>query len=532
MRGFKESVCVLSVLLLMGLWAAPSGASEEKPRYGGILNVALAADPPSLDMHQEQTFAVAQPMGPLYNTLIVFDPHNYPQIIGDLATSWTVSDDHLTYTFKLHEGVKFHDGSELTSADVKASWDRIVAPPEGVVSPRRSNYQMIKRIEAPDRSTVVFRLHHPSPPFMTSLAAPHNFIYAKKYLDADPHYYKGHSVGTGPFTLKSYVRGSHIELVRNPHYWKQGLPYLDGITYFIMRDTSARAKALRAGRVDAELRYLPRAETDAIQAQLGEKVVVAPARSTNNHGVTFNVDKKPFDDERVRKALTLAIDRYDMAKTLGPIALLDTVGGMMHPDSQWALSPEELQALPGFSKDHAANLREAKRLLAEAGYPNGFKTVLTNRNLKTPYVDMGVYLISAWKKIGVEAEHRLEETATWTKTRLTRDFELVGDPYGSATVGDPDEMLDKFITGGQENYGRFSDPVVDALYQQQAKEMNEQKRIQLVKEMDRRILEKAWRIQGLWYTRLEVRSARMRNYEPHPSHHMNRRFEDVWLAEK
>ena len=115
---------------------------------------------------------------------------------------------------------------------------------------------------------------------------------------------------------------------------------------------------------------------------------------------------------------------------------------------------------------------------------------------------------------------------------MSRDFELLGDPYGSATVGDPNEMLDKFITGGQENWGRFSDPVVDALFQQQAREMNEQKRIPLVQEMQKRVLEKVWRIQGLMGTRLEVRSVKIRNYEPQPSHWMNRRFEDVWLAEK
>ena len=163
---------MLSVVLVVGLWAAPAALAEEKPRRGGILKVALAGDPPSLDMHQEQTFMVAQPLGPIYNNLIVFDPHNYPEIIGDLAKSWTVSDDHLTYTFTLHEGVKFHDGSELTSADVKASWDRIVFPPEGVISPRRSNYQMIKSIEAPDRSTVVFHLHHPSPSFLSQSGPP------------------------------------------------------------------------------------------------------------------------------------------------------------------------------------------------------------------------------------------------------------------------------------------------------------------------------------------------------------------------
>jgi len=506
--------------------------AEEQPRRGGILQVALAGDPPSLDMHQELTFMVAQPLGPVYNNLIHFDPHKYPEIIGDLAKSWMVSDDSLSYTFKLHEGVKFHDGSELTSADVKASWDRIVFPSEGVISQRRSNYQMIKSIEAPDRYTVVFRVHHPSPAFLPNLAHPANFIYAKKYLESDVHYYKTHTVGTGPFKLKNYTRGSIIELERNPDYWKKGLPHLDGIKYFIITDTSARAKAIRSGRVDAELRFLPPGDADAIKQQLGDKVVVAAPRSIGNFGVAINVDKKPFDDERVRLALTLALDRQDMAKTLAPLTNLDTVGGLMHPDSKWTLSPEELEQMPGFSRDHEANLREAKRLLAEAGYPNGFKTVLTNRNVKLPYIDLAVYVISAWKKIGVEAEHKVEESATWTQSRVNRDFELLIDPYGSATVGDPDEMLDKFVTGAQENWGRFSDAMIDALFAQQSQEMNEQKRIQLVKEIDKRVLQKAWRIQGLWNTRLEVRSARIRNYEPQPSHWMNRRFEDVWLAEK
>jgi peptide/nickel transport system substrate-binding protein len=528
----RAGIAILSFVLLMSLWTAPMALAQEQPRRGGVLQVALPADPPSLDAHQEQTFAVAQPMGPVYNNLIVLDPHNYPQIIGDLAKSWTVSDDYLTYTFTLHEGVKFHDGSDLTSADVKASFDRIVFPGEGVISVRRGNFQMIKSIEAPDRSTVVFRLNHPSPAFLSNLSGPANFIYPKKYLDTDPHYFKTHAVGSGPFKLKNYVRGSYVELERNPDYWKKGLPYLDGIKYFIITDTSARTTALRSGRVDCELRFLPPGDVEAIKQSLGDKVVVAKVQNIGNFGVTFNMDKKPFDDERVRKALTLAIDRYDAVKTLSTITNLEYVGGIMHPDSQWALSQEELEAFPGFSRDHAANLREAKRLLAEAGYPNGFKTVLTNRNVKMPYIDLAVYLISTWKKIGVEAEHKVEETATYSQTRVNRDFELIVDPYGSQLVGDPEELLDKFVTGQPENYGRMSDPVIDGLFAQQAREMNEQKRIQLVKEMQKRILEKVWRIQGPWTTRLEVRTARMRNYEPLPSHWNNRRFEDVCLAAK
>ena len=494
--------------------------------------MALAANPPSLDVHQEQTFAVAQPLSPIYNNLIVFDPHSYPNIIGDLAKSWSVSADSLTYTFTLHEGVTFHDGSPLTSADVKASWDRMVFPPEGVVSPRRGNYPMIKSIEAPDPSTVVFHLHYPSPSFLTNMAHPANFIYAKKYLDQDQQWYKKNTMGSGPFKLKQYVHGASFEMERNPKYWKPGLPYLDGIKYYIIADDGARGKAIRSGRVDVELRFLPPGEVDAIKAQMGDKVVVADIQNIGNFGVTFNVDKKPFDDERVRKALSLALDRYDMVTTLRPFTNLAAVGGIMHPGSKWALSQEELQQFPGFGKDHEANLKEAKRLLAEAGYPNGFKTVLTNRNIKLPYIDLAVYVISAWKKIGVEAEHKVEESASYSKTRLTRDFELLIDPYGSQTVGDPDELLDKFITGASENWGRFSDPVVDKLYEQQSQEMDEQKRIELVQQIDRRVLEKVWRIQGLWTTRLEVRAAKIRNYKPMPSHWSNRRFEDVWLAEK
>src|SRR5262245_64508022 len=116
MRSLKISVLFLSVVTIVGLCAMPLTLAQEQPRRGGVLRVALAADPPSLDAHQEQTFAVTQPMSAVYNNLLVIDPHNYPKVVGDVAKSWKVSGDHLTYTFTLHEGIKFHDGSELTAA--------------------------------------------------------------------------------------------------------------------------------------------------------------------------------------------------------------------------------------------------------------------------------------------------------------------------------------------------------------------------------------------------------------------------------
>lgn len=532
MRGTKIQALFLAIVMLIGLWTGPTVVAQEKPHKGGTLRVALAGDPPSLDMHQEQTFMVTIPLSPVYNTLVTFDPHGYPKVIGDLAKSWTVSANGLTWTFTLHQGVTFHDGSPLTSADLKASWDKMIFPPDGVVSPRKGEYEFIKSITAPDPYTVVFELHYAAASFLTGIAHPANFIYAKKYLDQDINYYKQKTMGSGPFKLKEYVRGASIELERNANYWKPGFPYMDGVKYFIIKDDGARAKSIRSDRIDVEFRGMAPAEVEGIQNQMGDKVIVARPGQPGHWGVVPNVDKKPFDDERVRKALSLALDRYDMAKTLAPLTGLDTVGGPQPPGSLGALTPEELQQLPGFGKDHEANLKEAKRLLAEAGYPNGFKVVLTNRSVKLPYIDLGVYLVSAWKKIGVEAEHKLEESATWSKSRLTRDFELLVDPFGFAAAADPDEIMSKFTSTSPENWGRFKDPVVDELFAQQKVERDEAKRVQLVKDMQKRIIEKNWEIMGLWWSRLEVRTARIRNYTPHPSHWLNRRLEDVWLSEK
>jgi peptide/nickel transport system substrate-binding protein len=531
MRRDKLSVIFLSVLLLVCLGVASLALAEEKPEYGGVMKVAIQGDPPSLDMHQEGTFLVMIPFGNVYNTLIKFHPHRHDDIVGDLAESWTSSDDGMTYTFKLQKGVKFHDGSDFTSADAKASWDKIIAPPKGVVSNRRSIYEMVKSVEAPDPYTVVFHLNYPAASFIPLMALPYNFIYSKAKLDEDPNWYKKNAMGTGPFMLKEIRRGAFIEMERNPNYWKEGLPYLDGIKYFMIKDTSARAKSVRTGRTDVELRGFPPAEVEAMKKQMGDKLVVRYPRINIQWGVAFNVTQKPFDDPRVRKALSLAIDRYDMAKVLDPLSGLSIVGGIMHPDSKFALPMEELEKYAGFGKEHEANIEEAKRLLAEAGYPNGFKTVLSNRSVKLPYIDFGVYLTSSWKKIGVEAEHQLKESATWSKDNRAHNFVLNVDPMGNPSR-DPDAMLQTFITDGTGNDGLISDPEIDKLFEQQKVELDEQKRIELVREAQRKILDKMYWMPGLWWKRIETRSARIKNYEPMHYHHMNRRMEDVWLAKK
>jgi peptide/nickel transport system substrate-binding protein len=377
----------------------------------------------------------------------------------------------------------------------------------------------------------VFNLNDPSAAFIPLMALPYNFIYSKARLDQDINWYKLNAMGTGPFMLKNMVRGSFIEMERNPNYWKKGLPYLDGIKYFMIRDLSARAKSVRTGRTHVELRGFPPAEVEAMKKQMGDNLVVRYPRVNIQWGVDFNHKVKPFDDVRVRKALSLALDRYDMAKVLEPLTSLGIVGGIMHPDSKFALPMEELQTYPGFGKDHQANIAEAKRLLAEAGYPNGFKTQLSNRAIKLPYIDFGVYVVTAWKKIGVDAEHVLEESSAWFKSIRSQNFAVRVDPSGGASK-DPDYQLRTYITGGDGNYGLISDPVVDELYKKQQVELDEEKRIALVHDLQRRMLDQMLWVPGLWWKRIEARSALIKNYEPMHTHHMNRRMEDVWLAKE
>src|SRR4030095_15287811 len=195
-----------------GLWAPPAAApGKEPPRGGGFLRAAIAADAPSLDPHQEQTFATIQLVAPLYSTLIQMDPLSYPKIIGDAASEWKSAPDGRTYTFKIRQGIKFHDGSALTAADVKATYDKIIFPPASVRSIRKNTYTAVASVGAPDPSPVLFKLKFPSASLLSNLASPWNVIYPKQYLDRDPNYFKNNVVGSGPFKFKSYTRGATFE---------------------------------------------------------------------------------------------------------------------------------------------------------------------------------------------------------------------------------------------------------------------------------------------------------------------------------
>jgi peptide/nickel transport system substrate-binding protein len=505
--------------------------AQEKPRRGGILLAALGAEPPSLDPHQEQTFATLQPVSPLYSTLLQIEPGNYPNVIGDLATEWKIAPDGLTYTFTLHKGVKFHDGSPLTSADVKASYDKILFPPDGVRSIRKFHYGAVGSVEAPDPDTVVFKLKHPSASLLLNLASPWNVIFPKKYLDKDPNHFKKNVVGSGPFKFKSRTPGSTFEGERNPDYFVKDRPYLDGYKYFISTETSVRAAAIRSGRAYVEFRDLPDSEVEAIKKQLGDKVVVQSTPFVINFGISINNTKKPFDDVRVRKALTLGIDRHTASRVLKPLTGLRDVGAFTRPGTEWAMAPAELEKFPGFWRDAEKSRAEAKKLLAEAGYPNGFKVTLKNRNIKLPYQDWAVYVIQEWRKIGIEAEHRPLETAAWyADGRDQGNFELMVFPFG-AWVDDPDQLLSPHTPNSPQNWNRSTNPVLDDLYARQARTLDPAERKKLIGEFQKIVLDNVYTMPGLWWSRNVVHWAKVKNYVAPPSHFTNQKLQDVWLSE-
>ena len=533
-RRHRPLFTVIALAVLVGSVVATIPApveAAETPRRGGVLLAAIGADAPSLDPHQEQTFATLQPVAPLYSTLLQIDPYSYPNVIGDVASEWNISPDGLTYTFKIRQDIRFHDGSPLTAADVKATYDKILFPPDGVRSIRKHHYSAVARVEAPDPSTVVFKLKFPSASLLVNLASPWNVIFPKKYLDKDPNYFKSNVAGSGPFRFKSYTRGSTFEGERNPDYFVKDRPYLNGYKFFISTETSVRAAAIRSGRAYIEFRDLPLAEVEAIRKQLGDKVVVQQTPFIIHLDIAMNNTVKPFTDVRVRKALTLGLDRYTGGKVLHALTGLRDVGALTRPGTEWAMSPAELEKFPGFGRDAEKNRAEARRLLAEAGYPNGLKVTLKNRNVKLPYQDFAVYVIQEWRRIGVEAEHRPLETAAWyADGRDQGNFEVMVFPTGHF-VDEPDALLAPYITGSSQNWARFSNPGIDDLYSRQARTLDPVERRKLVIELQKIVLENAYHMPGLWWSRNVVHWAKVKNWVAPPSQFTNQKLQDVWLAE-
>jgi peptide/nickel transport system substrate-binding protein len=523
----------LSAILVAGAASVTTGA--ETPKRGGTLTYMIPADaPPSFDGHREATYATVHSAAPFYSVLIRIDPANpssSTDFVCDLCTEMPKpTDGAKTWTFKIRQGVKWHDGSALTAADVAASWQKIVHPPEGVSSARESYYSMVDKIEAPDPTTVVFRLKFATGAFLPALADPYAWIYKKEILDKDPHWYEKNIMGSGPFKLVSYDVGQSIKGVRNPDYYHQGQPYLDGFVGLYAPKQAVRVDAIRADRAAMEFRGLPPSARDELTKELGDKITVQTSDWNCGSEITPNHKRKPFDDVRVRRALALAMDQWHDAPALAKIANVRTVGGIVFPGSPLAATKEELQKIAGYWPDVAKSRAEAKRLLKEAG-AEGLTFELLNRNVDQPYKFVGTWAIDEWSKIGLHVTQRVVPTGPWFEAMRSANFDVVLEA-NCVSVVNPLTDVQKYLPRSvfPENYGNFEDPAEVAIFDKMFHETDVAKQRALMREFETRVLDtEAHALVLPWWYRIVPHRSYVKGWKISTSHYLNQDLANVWL---
>ena len=513
----------------------PTPAAVPVPRAGGTLTFVVPAEPPSYDAHREETFALMHPAAPHYNTLLRIDPRDPTgtRVVGDLATSWSMSPDRRTYVLRLRRGVKFHDGSEMTSRDVRATYEKIINPPPGITSARRGEYLQVETIQAPEPYVVAFKLKWPSPSFLHSLASPWNWIYKADILERDVRWYETHVMGTGPFVFVGHVKGSHWIGRRNPAYWDRGKPYLDGYQALFIRDDAAQASVIKSGGAQLQFRGFSPAQRDGIVRALGDRAAVQESPWNCGLVVAINHEREPFHDRRVRRALSLALDRYRAAEALAPTAIVRQVAGVQVPGSPFATPPPELAKLAGYWRDIRESRSEARRLLAEAGVPGGFAFTLKNRDVQMPYAVLGAWLVDEWRRIGLDVRHETQDSSRYFKDLRSGNFEVSTD-FQCGYVVDPDLDLYKFQSRDRSdaNYGRYTDRALDDLYVRQSRTVDPEQRRRLVRAFEKRLLdEEAHYLYTLQWHRIVPHDARVHGWTITPSHYLNNQLDTVWLSE-
>jgi peptide/nickel transport system substrate-binding protein len=403
----------------------------------------------------------------------------------DLAESWKRV-DLLTYEFKLHKGIKFHDvppvnGRELTSADVKYSVERVSGMYGRKASFKHKYYfdGKLTAIETPDKYTVIFKLKEPYAPFLNFLAADWSVIVPKEAVDQYGDL-KKNAVGTGPFLLEEYVMGSHISMVKNPNYFKKGLPYLDKIKITIMRDPATIMAAFLAGNLDSFGPYffqVPVVKEKAPKAILErEKTFHMWVLRTQPCTTTYEDLDPPFKDRRVRQALGLAIDKQKLLNLAWGGAGTVQIGAVPNFPPYSLPESDQLEYNP----------EKAKKLLAEAGYPDGFQTQLLTWN--APYMTKPAQVVQDMlKQVGIDVELKIMEMAQYFNTVYRFKYPL---SLHVMTAGyDPDDWIDHYFGPPDHTTTyKWCNPKVWELNAKQRRILDVKERVKVIHEIQRELM--------------------------------------------
>lgn len=489
------------------------------PKRGGALRTAFGVTTAHYDIHQGGSSSV---MCHMYNNLVrlnLVDGLN--SIIPDLAISWEAAADGLSYTFKLREGVTFHDGAPFSADDVVATFTRMINPPEGVVIPAKNALAMIQSVEAVDPMTVQFTLSSPRAYFLRLLAEPNMVIYSKKTLDEHKSDLREVQVapGTGAFKFVEYKTAEKWTLERNPDYWDKELPYLDKIEMLHVPAWSDRGTAVLTDQAD--LSWNVSFETWSEGENRSDEVQVRKLANFGAYWVLINTKKEPFGDARVRRAINLGVSRQNMIKAFGTQEQINLTRWIPYGDA-YATPPEKIAELPGYREDKSADIEEAKKLLSEAGYPDGIKDVELlaasgpqAELLATAFQDM------LKRNLNIETTIRVIERAQLPEEEKAGNFTLVIDtPAGAASISDIAPAANVWWrTGGSTNYGGYSNPDLDKLLDQIDVETDQAKRQELINQMlDLLDQDAPWFLIGytfhlpMWRTRLKGTGLDLRTF--------------------
>ena len=439
-------------------------AAQANPKRGGIVKTAWGATAANFDLHAGGPVWV---MGIAYNSLIRKNPNDgLNSVIPSLAVSWEFDPQGLGWTFKLRDGVKWHDGTDFSSADVKATFDRIINPPEGIVITPRSLFEAVSDVEALDRLTVRFTLSEPRT-WMFDLfnhwgVGNHTGIYSKKSLEENDFDLRKVEIapGTGPFILKQHLAAERWEWEANPDYWNPELPYVDGAINLHVPSGEDRGTAVITGIADFTWNTGTAAWNEAKKRP---DISAAKLANFGTIQTVWNANKAPFDDVRVRRALFLSVNRHDFSKVYSSFAAVNP-SRWMSPAGEGAVSFESLIATPGYRIDDTEDIAEAKRLLADAGFPNGDGLPvfdLVSSSGPTAVETVAPFIADQFSKIGIKVKIRGVERSL-VPQEFKKDFDMVTNTsFHSPTVNHTPMWLIMWTTGASQNLSGYSNPEFD-----------------------------------------------------------------------
>jgi peptide/nickel transport system substrate-binding protein len=516
-----------------------SRAAAQTPKRGGTL-LLRTWDPPHFDhilAHAYKTHAV---ISFTHSRLLRHKagpgirPGAFP-IEGDLAETWQQTSE-TTYVFKLRKGVRFHakppvNGRELTAEDIRYTFERILTE-KG--SANVSMFRSIAKVEALDRYSVKFTLKEPFAWFLDMIANPMaGAIIARECVEKFGDLKKPEAVvGTGPWMLETYVPNVSVTLVRNPGYFVAGLPYIDRVEMLVDEDNGSRMAAFLVGKYDLGWEFpgtINRSDWVQIVEPLkkrrpGLKVAEFPSNVVNL--IDMRTDKPPFNDVRVRQAVSLALDRKGIID-----ATLEGVGAVNGPLpaalSEWALPIAELGEGARYYRHDPA---EAKRLLAAAGYPNGLPASVCFATYgSTQLVDTMQLLLKDLKSVGIAATLDQKEYGAYQATcRLGKFDSMVFGPL--TPFLEPDSFLfGQYYTGEPRNRSHVSDPALDDLLVRQRRVADLKSRREVINQIERHLAKQQYYVQAPSPTYVGVWDAALKNYGPNLGYDYGGRLTAAWL---